>query len=108
MADTTNTTDSLAAPDLNVKMIYGTCSQPVDLTYTSYTPPSAVTIDINTTPVTDGKNVAYLSSLINQIADKKLVIDAKAQVTDGTNQAPIDLKYDTDGKKFGEGTAFLQ
>ncbi len=100
--------DPTPPPALDLSMIYGISQDPVDLTYTSYAPPVVVPIDINMTPITDGTNVAYLSSIIKQVTATRLVLDAGAHVTDGTNEAPFDFEYDTEGEKFGAGTAFLQ
>ena len=58
--------------------------------------------------MTDGTNVAYLSSVFKINDDSKLMLDSDVLVTDGTNEASFDFEYDTEGEQFGAGTAFLQ
>ena len=60
------------------------------------------------TRVTDGTHTATLSTLIRSISDGKLALSADAQVSDGTQTAPFDFKYDDESGKFGAGTAFLE
>ena len=72
-------------------------------------PTSTGPINIYTTPITDGTNTGYLSSLIKKVnTDNKLVVNSYMIVSDGTNEAAFDYEYDEDGDCFGAGTAFLQ
>ncbi len=73
-------------------------------------PTGNTSIDIRTTLITDSENdtEATLDSVFKQIADGLLEIDTAAKLSDGTNSAEFDFKYDENGGKFGAGTAFLQ
>jgi len=99
----------MAAPVLNLATIVTPTPKAVDLTLTSYSPPPLVAININSTPITDGKNVGYLSSVVKKVGDDaKLVLDGTAKINTPDGEAPFDYKFDSDGGKFGAGTAFLQ
>ena len=63
--------------------------------------------------MTDGTNTALLSCILRLIVAEpaqaaQLALSTDALVSDGTTNAPFDFKYDSDGQKFGAGTAFLQ
>ena len=104
----------MAAPVLNLDTILSPTPKPVDLTLQSYTPPPLVAININTTPITDGQNVGYLSSLVKRVDNdaKKLILDGQAKISipngSGATEAAFDYQYDSAGGKLGAGTAFLQ
>jgi hypothetical protein len=61
------------------------------------------------TRVTDGERTATLGSLIKSVTEEhKLTLASDVEVSDGTQVAPFDFKYDEETEKFGAGTAFLQ
>jgi hypothetical protein len=93
-------------PDLSLNYIDPLPGLPL-----SGNPASPTVIDIRKTKIVDSDNPgvsAFLSSVIRQILDSNLVIKTEAQFGDGTNTQPFDFKFDSEGGKFGAGTAFLQ
>ena len=76
----------------------------------SYTPPPLTTININTTPITDGTNTGYLSSLIKRVDndDKTLILDGRQRSTRPTarprsitNMTPLGRSSGRDGLLAG-------
>jgi len=115
----------MSEPVLDLSTYNAPTAKPVDVTFTPLSPTAANVIDLRTTPVTDGVNTGYLSSIFklastatdtSDTPTSKLVIDGQtALVTDGSFNddgdlivALFDFKYDPDGEKMGAGTAFLQ
>lgn len=79
--------------------------------YPQFVIPTNMSIDIHTTQIYDSvtDEVSQLSSILREItADDGIVIDTEATFGDGSNNKEFDFKFDTDGEKFGAGTAFLQ
>jgi hypothetical protein len=97
-------------PDLTVNY-----KEPVDIVALPDLPVGAFVIDIRKTPIIDSDNIgaeAKLSSLFSKInGDDELVVDAdnaKFGNTEQTDGQPFDFRYDSDGGKFGAGTAWLK
>lgn len=79
--------------------------------YPEFTIPIFGGIDIRKTLIYDSDNdeSATLDTFLKEITeDDGIVIDTSATFGDGTNSKEFDFKFDTDGEKFGAGTAFLQ
>lgn len=93
--------------DLNLKYI----AKP-GMTPLSGNPAAPTIIDIRSTKIVDSdvKGAhATLDSIIKKINnDGRLVIDVAAKYGDESQEAEFDFKYDSDGEKYGAGTAFLQ
>jgi hypothetical protein len=93
-------------PDLTLNYIDPLPGMPINPS-----PAAPTIIDIRKTKIVDSDNPgasAFLSSVIRQILDSNLVINTDAKFGDGTNTQPFDFKFDSEGGKFGAGTAFLQ
>lgn len=79
--------------------------------YPTFVIPTPFSIDIHKTPIYDSvtKRVSQLDSVIREITDTDgIIIDTEATFGDGSNSKVFDFKFDTEGEKFGAGTAFLQ
>lgn len=75
-------------------------------------PAGSLIIDIRKTKIIDTNNPneeSTLSTFIKKISNEELILDTEAEWEDGeSRQAEFDFKYDSEGQKFGAGTAFLK
>jgi hypothetical protein len=74
-------------------------------------PAGATIIDIRKTTIIDSNNPgaeALLATIIQGIFDGSLVISTASKFGDGSNNQPFDFEFDSEGGKFGAGTAFLK
>lgn len=74
-------------------------------------PAGGTIIDIRRTTIIDSNNPgaeALLASVIQGIFDSSLVISTGAKFGDGSNTQQFDFEFDSEGGKFGAGTAFLK
>jgi len=85
-------------------------SNPIDEPRQIPDPEFPFTIDIRETEVVDSENgtSATLDSFFKAIKDSKLQGSVNAEWSDGSKDAEFDFKHDSEGNKFGAGTAFLK
>ena len=107
-------TSATRNPVLDLSVDFAEHTPALSWTTQSYWQPVVPTIqdssiDIHSTLIRDGNNVAFLDSFFKGIdSDNMLMLDPTAMVSDGDNEGPFDFQYDDEGAKFGAGTAFLK
>lgn len=75
------------------------------------TPGETFWIDIRTTQVADSANpgqVTTFSTFFKEVTGGTLKGSTASTWTDGSEEGEFDFKFDTEGAKFGAGTAFLK
>jgi hypothetical protein len=111
--DSQYTFSATQQPNLDLTVDFAETTDPIQWTFQNYWQPAVnatpdQAINVNTTFITDGTNYAPLSSVFQGVNSGKIMLSTTTVWTDGTNNVPFDFEFDTDGNKFGAGTAFLQ
>lgn len=104
--------DASLRPRLNLKPYLLRPSDPIVLP--DLNDGGGISLDIATTKVVDSESddperIATLKSLLGGITEEgRLTLRDDAMVASAEHTAPFHFEYDTEGKVFGAGTAFLQ